>query len=223
MKKVMLLFALSLGLLLAACAAPQDEGLDPFEQDPQQPDPFEDPFGEVEQQIPDVIAEIEGEQISGQELLAMQQQFQAQGVDVSLDEALNQLITYEVLLIEAKERGHQATTEDVESMVESQGLSIEQLREILENQGQSYEQFLEEQKRDAKLNLLITEISQNIQINSDEAIEYFENQAQLFAPNATYEESKDAIKEILVNQRVSLELENLANIRIQDLDVQVFI
>ena len=216
-----MILALSLVLIFAACTAAgptEGDSIDTQE-------PFEVPFEQQDtsQELPEVVAEINGEQILAQELVAMSQQLSAQGFEVDVNQALDQIITYRVLLLEANERGFEASNQDVEDMFLAQGLQLEEVKEIVESQGTTYEQFIEEQRQDAKLNLLIREITESIVITDEQAKEFFEQQAVLMGTNATYEESEGAIKELLSNQQVNMQLEQLANQRIEQTDIQVYI
>lgn len=175
----------------------------------------------ITEELPAVVASVNEEEILRDELIELQTQMQIQGVQITTEEALDQLISREILIQEAQRQGYEVTTQDVEDRFVMQGFSVEEVRTIIEAQGLNYEEFLEEQKRELKLTILAEEKMENITITDEEAQIFYNNQTEL--ENFTFEELREDIKYFLAEQQVNQELLELAEELRPQADVRVFI
>ena len=94
-----------------------------------------------------IVARVNGEDVTGQDVAEFQLNLLMQGVQISEEEAIDEVIIWKLLSSEAKKRGLTVTTQDVEDILfaqlQMQGMSIEDLKQQIEAQGESYEDFIE--------------------------------------------------------------------------------
>lgn len=174
---------------LAACdnddgdqdAAAEEEAAE-SQQMPEQPEMPEPDLGDV----PDVVAEVNGEDITGEEYstsyesqyaqMAMQSQMSGEGVDeeVLQEQVLENLVGLELLSQDAEESGYEASEDEIdqqlEEMAEANGLeSVDELYDLAEEQGLSEEQFRE----DVATEVAIGQIADSLDVDepTDEEVE----------------------------------------------------
>lgn len=157
------------------------EGAEPGD-DPQQP---EMPEPELED-VPDVVAEVNGEAIGGDEYstayeqqfteMAMQAQMSGQSVDEEAlqEQILDSLIGVELLTQDAEASGYAASEEDVEdelqALAERNGLeSVDEVIDLAEEQDISEDELRDEVAQEAMINQLIED--QDVEEPSEEEIE----------------------------------------------------
>lgn len=172
------------GLLfsLSACAdeaEEADQGAQPTQEQPAEegqaaPEDQEMPEPDVED-VPDVVAEVNGEEISGEEFIttyeaqfsqmAMQAQMSGEEVDEDQlkDQTLESMIGNELLIQDAEERGFDADEDDVEELLEQtaeeNGMeSLDELYAAAEEQGTSEEEFRESAANQVLINQLTDEL-----------------------------------------------------------------
>ena len=222
MKKLIIILSLVALLTIAACAQ-EDTILDEDMISPEQEttSPIDDEQI-IEQEIPQLVAIINGDEILRDDVEAIQSQMQMQGMQVEVDAAINQLITHKLLVQEAQRQGYEVTQEEIEARFEAQGLPSEQIREILAEQNMNYDDFIEEQIKEAKLLLLIEDTIQSIEITSDEAEQFYIEQAEIMGLEETFEELEEDIKYFLAEQQANTELSLLAQDLLQTAEVEMF-
>lgn len=136
--------------------------------------------------VPDVVAEVNDEEISGDEYssayetsfaqMAMQAQMSGEEVDEEAlqEQTLDNLIGYELLTQDALANDYEATDEDVEAelenVVEANGLeSADELFEVAEEQGTGEEQLREDVEQQVLINQVVESL--DVEEPTDEEIE----------------------------------------------------
>lgn len=235
--------AAALLLGLAACDngdgdAAADESNDqaaveqPHEDEGEGPVPEEQEMAEPElDDVPDVVAEVNGEEITGDEFSsayetqyansAMEAQMSGQEVDEEAlqEQTLNNLVGYELMTQEAEDKGYEASEEDVEAELESvaqdNGLaSVDELLEMAEEQGIDEDQLRDDVEQQVLINKVVDDL--DVEEPSDEEVEaaYEEFAAAQQAPEgADAEEAETPDLEELrpeIEQQLAAEKENQA-------------
>lgn len=144
-----------------------------------------------------VAATVNGKPVSRYELI---RELERQ----SGEEALDSLITKQLIVQEAAKNGVSVTEDEVRSEIEqieqsisAQGMTLD---EALELQGQS-RAALEESIR---LNKLMEKlISSDISVSDEEVSQYYEQNKELLGENAKFEDMKEDIKQQLYQQKLS--------------------
>ena len=202
-------------LVFAACTQTTEEEITPEPPINEIPVPETQP---PQQELPEVIATINGEGIQREELLQVQSQMQ-QG----LEEALNQLISYTLILQEANVREYDVSQEEIEQDLEAQGLTLEEAREILAAQGVSYEEFIQEQINEIKVMMLIQELSDDVEITEEQAQQFYDEQGEAFGIEEPYDEIKEQIKEFLKQEETNNKVSELIMQLMQEADIEIHI
>ncbi|MFT4326482.1 MAG: hypothetical protein ACMXYK_03195 [Candidatus Woesearchaeota archaeon] len=180
--KIIILGVLAM-LLIAGCTSQetiQDEPSDMFVDDSQTDIPVVDPFESQQPQtleLPEVVATVNGEEIRGQEVAELFQQFEIMGFDASLDQIISEISIGIVLRQEADRQGITVTTEEVEEFFISEGFSTEEIQEIATMEGMDYTEFLEMQKEDVKIMILMQNIQEEQNLSGEESREQVINLA----------------------------------------------
>ncbi len=95
----------------------------------------------------EVAARVNGEKILVEDVQQIEEQYRQQGMSISFDQALDQLITQKLLYQEVRNEGYALSTSDAESELEAQLAAMNMTRDDLDMQlqlqGISYEEFLE--------------------------------------------------------------------------------
>ncbi len=154
-----------------------------------------------------VIASINGQEITSDEVAMIQQSFLQQGQQVSEEEALEQVINQEVLSQKVQQEGIVVTTEEAESVIEQQltmqGATLDDFKQQVESQGASYEDEIENIKNQiATQNYLESALEgQNFEVKEEEAKGFYEMNKQQIPENVTYEEVESQIIMLLQQQK----------------------
>lgn len=214
--KKMLFLSVFLLLFVAACA-PVEE--DPFAED--QGMPTDDPFlpETTQPELPEIIAVVNGEEVFSAKVLEVQNQMRNQGVEIDVEQALEQLVTEVVLIQEANRRAIEVGTQDVEDAFLAQGMSAEELRAAVSMQGMDYEEFLNSQKDQVKLQRMLEQLATDIVVTEEEARTFFEEQGPLMGLTGSFEESKEAVESLLLNQKSYDKLLDLAQSLVEEGDI----
>jgi len=161
-----------------------------------------------------VVALINGKPITRIKLI---QHLEAQGGK----EVLNNLITEELILQEAKKQSVIISNQDIDN-------EISNLKAMYTSSNQSFEDLLKIQgismrdlRNQIKLQLIMEKIiAKDIPITEDEILQYYETNKSFYPKESTYEDLKDDIRNQLLNQKLSeraqtwiLELKDNANIK----------
>lgn len=138
----------------------------------------------------EVIATVNGEDITQEEIFLVQQQLMQQGVQANEEQALEQVLTNKVLLQEVAKQDYQISTQEAETELEQvlsqQGFTVEDLKQDLQSRGISYEATLEDFKERVAVDRYLSE---NINLDSievtQEEIEALYNQFAMQGGNQT--------------------------------------
>lgn len=195
--------------------------------------------------IPDVVIEVNGEEILKDEFSSMyEQQFQQQimqaqmsGQDVSgLDQDELKLQTAEILvgqnllIQEANNRITDVSEDDINAtidlLLEQTGMeSKDDLLAIFEEQGMDENEFNEQVETQVKVDQLIVDISKDIELTEEETKEAYETiKAQQEQTDSeeefpAFDEIKPALEEQLMEQKKAEETQSFVEILRQDADV----
>ncbi|MDO5499317.1 MAG: SurA N-terminal domain-containing protein [Propionibacteriaceae bacterium] len=190
-KKLITSLALTAAMVgLAACSeAPEDQAGEPGSQEqgaeeggmPDQEMPEPDLEG-----IPDVVAEVEGEEITGDQFrmmyesqfqqAAMQSQMAGEEVDQDQlkDETLESMIGAQLLVGYAEDEGYEASEEDIDEVLEktAESSGADSVDEMLESVGEDGPSE-EEMRADAADQVLIDQVVEDMDVEepSDEEVE----------------------------------------------------
>lgn len=181
------------GLLFAVGACGDTAEDDGEDQAAEEPDQGEQEMPEPDtEDIPDTVAEVNGEEISGEEFtttyesqfqqMAMQSQMTGEEIDQDelKEQTLDGMIGNVLLVQDASDAGHQASDEDVEELLsetaESNGMeSVDELFEMAEEQGLSEDELRE----DAQDQVLVDQLLDDLDVeepSEEELEEMYEEQ-----------------------------------------------
>jgi len=156
----------------------------------------------------DVFATVNGEPILSSQVEQIQQDYAMQGMQLTLEDAAEQVIDQEILFQEAEREGHSASIQEAEEIIEfqvmQQGQSIEDVKQQLKMQGLSYESILEDYRRQITLNSYVEDLlERNLPEISEEELQAFyeENKAMLGDEIPSFEEVKDQLKMLLQQEQ----------------------
>jgi len=154
----------------------------------------------------EVVATVDGEEITGGDIAEMQESVMAQGAQLSEEEAVEQLIMTGLLVQEAKDEGYSATKEDVEeefeSMLQMQGATLDDFKQQLEMQGLSYDEIIEQNKENIIIGDFIEGKIEDIPQVSDEEVDqtYEQMQGQPGMEDVTREDIRGMIEQQMQQQ-----------------------
>ena len=171
------------------------------------------------------VAEVNGEQITEQELNEMYnrvpQMYKMSGL--TKDKFLTEtLIPQKLLLQEAERRGVTATDAEVDAMInntlQASGTDLEGLKSQLSQQNITYEEFRQLTKDQITMNKLMNQSLEEIEIPEQEIEDFYTSNKEMFATgNNTYAALEDVgsrIRDYLANQKFMQELKESAEISI---------
>ncbi len=156
-----------------------------------------------------VVASVNGEEITASEVAAMQDLSVQQGQQVSEENALEQIIAREILVQEAGSSGYDLSDVEAEEMLESQLLqrnsSLEEYKQNLETQGVVYEEQLGELKEQLVIQeYLAEEVGEDkYSVTKEEAKDFYEQYKAQYPEEEipSYSESETQIIMILQQQK----------------------
>jgi parvulin-like peptidyl-prolyl isomerase len=224
MKKIMLILGILAVLLIAGCGSieqePEIEMTFPDQGEQESPQ-IQPEIPQTQQELPEVVAIINGDEIKGAEISNMQMQMQMQGITMSVEEVLDQLIIQRLLIQEAATRGYEVSDQEIEQSFMQQGFSVDEIKEMLEPEGVSYEEFLEEQRKQAKFNLFVDDMFLEIEVTEEESLEFYEEiSAEV---DESYEEISEDIKMYLAEQKLDNYLIMLAYGLMEESELEILI
>ena len=126
-----------------------------------------------------VVAVVNGDEISSEQVTAVQQSFLMQGQQIPEEDALEQLINQLVLEQKVEEENIVITTEDAEILISEQlamqGATLEDYKQQVASQGISYEQDLENIKRQIAVQFYLESQleGQSFEVTEQEAQEFY--------------------------------------------------
>ncbi len=173
-----------------------------------------------EDEIPaNVVAMVNGEEILLEDVTNMQNLYMQQGQQISEEQALEQLIDEELLDQQALQDKYIPTTEEAENQMEAilqqQGMTLEDYKQQLQQQGMKYEEFLQDYKNDLALDNYLEDALEEgqLEVTENEAKDYYDNNKEMFPENTSFEEFEPQIISMLQQQKK----EDAKDLLVQDL------
>lgn len=181
---------------------------------------------EPQQNLNEVVAKVNEEEIQAQQVAQVQQSLMAQGLQVSEEEALDQVVAQTLLNQEVQNQGVEVSNEEAEQLIEEQlapqNLTIEDYKEQVESQGASYSEELENVKGSLAVQKYIDELTQDVEfeVTEEEINQYYQQyEAQMGNQTPPLEQVEPQIiqaiesefQQEIVNERVQ-QLEEEADI-----------
>ncbi|WP_017472062.1 SurA N-terminal domain-containing protein [Amphibacillus jilinensis] len=230
---------------LVACGNDED---DTTEQDQVTDDPNEElqmPEPDLEG-IPDVVAEVNGNEITGAEFemtyisqfqqAAMQAQMTGQPVDQDQlkSEIADNMIDQELLVQEADARGFEATEQEVDEMINeiaeaNQLESRDELFSVLEEQGTSESEFIAQIEMQIKLEQLIADEVGEVEATEEELQTFYDDLSAQYEETEgmeelpPFEEVRPEIEEEIQRQEESEVILALVEVLRSDAEIETYI
>lgn len=173
-------------------------------------------------ELPAVVASINGEDVTDQEIYALNTQMEANGLSLSLDELLEQILSRKILLQTANELGIEFTSKDVEAFFIEQGFSEEELRSEVEKQNLDYDEFLLNYIDELKVMELVYSLQSNVEVTEEEMKSFFEAQSALIGENVTYEEVEEEIYFYLLEEKSNEYIMSFIQQKFTESEIEVF-
>lgn len=155
----------------------------------------------------DVVAKVNGEELTTKEVKQIQDSFSQQGQQIPEEDALDQAVSQKVLSQEAEEK-YSVTDEEANTLVESQlaqqDVSLDEYKGQMEAQGVSYEEELENIKGQIAIqNYLENELEEEtLDVSDEESKEFYETyKEQSPEDTPSYEEIEPQIVATLQQQK----------------------
>ena len=196
--------------------------------------------------IPDVVAEVNGEEIHKEDFeaafagqyqqAAMQAQMMGQPVDEEMikEQVLESMVGMELLIQEAENSGFEATEEEkeelLENIAEQNGLSRDEFLAALEEQGMDEEEVMSQLETQVKIDQLIARETGDIEPTDEELEEAYDmmvEQQEAMAEEGeetdipSFEEIKPQLEEQLKAQKQSEATQMLVEELREDADVTI--
>jgi peptidyl-prolyl cis-trans isomerase SurA len=192
---------LSLGMIflvlfMAACNGDEEDSAedsdDEGSEEQEQPADSEDPMADIDvEDVPDVVAEVNGDEITKDEFVntyigqyqqaMMQSQMSGEEVDQDQlkEEVANALIGQQLVIQEAENQGYEATEEEIQEtldqlLAQSGTESEEELFEALEEQGVTEEEIISQIEVQVKVDRLIASEAGDIEPTEEELEELYD-------------------------------------------------
>lgn len=159
-----------------------------------------------------VVAEVNGEEIHLNEVKEAQAVIQAQsGQKVQGSALIDQLVTKELLLQEADDRGVSVSSQEAKTSLEEQvkqnGMTVEQFKQNLQQQGSTYDDTISLYREQIAIDELLSDAvsSTDVSVSDSEAQTFFDENIDAikgqFGEDATYEDVSEPIKNTLIQQK----------------------
>ncbi len=158
----------------------------------------------------EVVAKVNGEKITSDEVTSVQEMFNQQGQQISDEEALDQIINQKLIVQKAKKEGYTVSAEEAEKVIEEQlamqEMNLDEFKDKIADQGLSYEEQLEYMKEELAIqNYLENEIGEEVLEVSDEETDEFYQRYQEEQPEdeemPSFEELEPQIIALLQQQK----------------------
>jgi parvulin-like peptidyl-prolyl isomerase len=174
-----------------------------------------------------VVAIVNGEEINSSEIDLIEQYYLQQGQEISRQDILQELIVQELFLQKAKEKNYEISTEEIESMIQTQlqqqNLTLQDYKNQLETQGLSYEEEIKNIKEQlAVQEYLSNEITEeSLKVTEDEALRIYEMYSEQSSEELpAFEEIKSQIILSLEQQKQQEAINQLAQNLLVDADIE---
>lgn len=156
----------------------------------------------------EVVARVNGEAITAGDVTKLRvKAFEFNKMQISEEEALEQLIAETVLYQEADEQGYAPTMDEAEQELEarvaSSGRTMEDFEAELANSSFSYEEYLQDFQRHLAINSYVDDAVQVPEVTEIEARVFYENYKQQYpeAELPPFEQLKSEIMALLEQQK----------------------
>lgn len=170
-----------------------------------------------------VIAKVNGEEITSQEVSQIQNELSTQGQEVTQEQAVQQAVTVKVLEAEVESGGYLLSTEEVETQLSSQlsqqGMSLEEFKTQVENSGSSYEDALDNYRFQFSIEHYFSEVldTQSIEVTQEEVEQFYQQYTQQAQAQGQEVQELEEIRSQLEEQIRSQKESQLRNQHIQSL------
>jgi len=205
-------------LVIAGCSNDYQQDNSGFQEQednfPEQNDGFETPGI-----TGNVVATVNNEEITSEEVQEIQQIFAQQGQQVDEEQSIEQLISEKLLLSEVKNKGYELSLEETQQLIEQQlsmqGMSIEDYKEQLNQLGSSYETELSNlQEQFSIQNYIDSQVGTDFNVSEQEVEQFYQQysaQSQEEIPPKEELEVQivESIKQQKQQEAISLLLEQL--------------
>ncbi len=176
----------------------------------------------------EVVARVNGEKISSQELARTQQALGQSGAQLSDKEVLDQLINKELISQEAQKQGYSITDQEAESMLKSrlqqQNKSLEEFKQQLNSQNASYESQLTRLKKDLAIQKYLDKElqDQNFEVTDEEAKNFYDRRKAQSSNGQlpSYEQVAPQMKQAVKQQKRQQAIESLAQKLKEDANIE---
>jgi peptidyl-prolyl cis-trans isomerase SurA len=155
-----------------------------------------------------ILVKVNGEDVTSNEVVGIQQSFAQQGQQISSEDALEQAINQELISQEVEKGDYSVSNEEAESAIEqqlaTQGATLNDYKQQVESQGISYEEILESTKEQLAIqNYLDIQLEgENFEVSEQEANEFYEEyKAQSPEEIPPFEEIEPQIISMLQQQK----------------------
>lgn len=156
----------------------------------------------------EVVARVNGEAITAGDVTKLRiKVYESYKMQISEEEALEQLIAETVLYQEAEQQGYAPTMDEAEQELEarvaSSGRTMEDLEADLAKSGFSYEEYLQDFQRQLAINSYLDDAVQVPEVTELEARVFYENYKQESpeAEHSPFEQLKSQIMALLEQQK----------------------
>lgn len=173
-------------------------------------------------ELPEVVASVNGDQITSDEVFMLSNEMQMYGMEPTLDELVEQLISQRLLMQTVNELDYQFTTDDVENYFVDMGVELDEIKTEVENQGLIYEEFLVDYIDELKFTQFLFEVQQNVEVTEEEMLEFYEDQKEFLDENLTYEDIQEEIYNFFLEQRSNEIITFLISERAEESDIQIY-
>ena len=167
----------------------------------------------------EVVAEVNQEKITRQELDTYKSTLEQQGQPTDDMTALQNLIDRKILYQEATKTANISKEEvenNLEQQLSSQQMTLDDFKQQLEKQGKDYDSVLDDYRKQMILSQYYQQISQSQEFNvsDEEARSFYDENEELIsqqAPNSSYEDLKPVIKQQIKQQKVQQQLQAIVS------------
>ncbi len=131
-----------------------------------------------------VLAKVNGEKITSEEVLNVQKDIGQQGREISEQQALEQVINQKLIDQRVEEEGYTISADEAETKIEeqlaAQDLTKEELKQQIENKGSTYEDQINILKENMAIqNYIDAQIDEDeLDVTEEETKEFYENYSQ---------------------------------------------
>ncbi|QKY71143.1 SurA N-terminal domain-containing protein [Lentibacillus sp. CBA3610] len=250
MKKfIMLMMALSLAVVLAACngdSENNDDSGNEGNEDEQASQQQEMPEPDLEG-VPDVVAEVNGEEITKEEFestyqgqfqqMAMQAQMTGQEIDQNQmkQQTAEGMVGTELIIQEANNRDYSASDEEVDETLnelaqQNQIESTDEFISALEEQGMAEDEIMSQVETQVKIDKLIAEESGDLEPTEEElqsAYDQFKSQQEQMSGDGeeadipSFDEMKSDLETQVRNQKQGQATQSIIDQLREDADVTI--